>query len=307
MTPKVTRNLARLARSALSAVLSLAITCNVATSTSAFAQEAANDLEQPDVERAESHAERAYQAYVRKDYATAVRLYLEAYRAAPAPDILYNIAGIYEIGLHDHMAAIKFYRDFIVDPDADPRRVEVASARLKRLEEPARAAPEIAAPPEAAIAAPSEAAIAAPSEAAADPSSDVRPRSSSTRADRVTVSAPWSAWRIGAVVAASAGLAAIGVGAIFGVEAMSQAKVVHDDCEGGVCASERGVSAVHDATKSADIATLSFALGGLLIASGAALLWVDPDAPQHPLPPGQLSWSPLATDSKLGLTLAGAW
>jgi hypothetical protein len=268
----------------------LAVTMACGVAGSAHAQDASEDVQQPDVERAEGHAARAYRAYADKDYTTAVRLYRQAYAAAPAPDILYNIARIYEIGLQDRARAIQFYREFIADPDADANRLEIASARLSRLEEAERSTPP----------APNDGALDAnPRELSTPPHPPVSTPGAMPASDG------WSRWGIGAVVAAGAGLTAMGVGAAFGIDALSQAKTVREDCNGNACTSNRGVSAARAATKSANIATVSFALGGILLGTGAALLWIDLDEP--PEQPSRLTWSPQASPSEVGLALSGRW
>jgi hypothetical protein len=263
----------------------------------AMAQPRKPDVRQRDVERAESHAARAYEAYVAKKYAVAVELYRRAYEAARAPDILFNIARIYELRLGDRASAIRFYRDFIAEPDADPQRVAIASERLSALEnvEHSSVAPTS-----------SPATLdAAPQRPSSMPSQ--RDEWSNGAQNREATGDGWSAWRIGAVVSASAGLVALGVGTVFGIDALAQASIAHDDCDGDVCVSERGVSAARAANQSADVATLSFAAGGVLIATGATLLGIDLSHSHDPGPIGLTSWKPTVTRSDIGVALTGQW
>jgi hypothetical protein len=299
MKAHMTGNLVRRAQRWM---LAASIACGVAGS--AHAEDAREDVQQPDVARAEGHAAQAYKAYADKDYSTAVRLYRQAYAAAPAPDILYNIARIYEIGLHDAARAIQFYRKFIADPDADAKRIEIAGARLQRLEEAKRRVPNDPAPET-----PSDSVLPAPNDAIAAASAPELPKPApppSSSLEGPAVSTNWSRWRVGALVAAGAGLTAMGVGAAFGIDALSQARTVREDCDGNACMSSRGVSAARAAAMSANVATVSFALGGVLLATGAALLWIDLDGPPDQATP-RLSWSPRATSSELGLALSGRW
>jgi tetratricopeptide (TPR) repeat protein len=256
-----------------------------------------------DVERAEAYAADAYDAYQRKDYASAVALYRKAYEAAPTADILFNIARIYDIGLGDRSLAMLFYQDYVVDPEAEDDRIEVAFERIGQLQAAERAANEqhSAPPPSPPSAAPAP--VTAP--VRARPSADV---------ELIEPSAPWTSLRVGGIVAGTVGLVSIGIGAGFGVAALSDASTAREYCDGDVCSSQRGVDAVHSATKSADIATVSFALGGALVAVGGLLLWLD-DGPSSPADSAQdtradtaqLAWSPIASQSELGLALSGSW
>jgi hypothetical protein len=294
------------------AVLAGIIVCHL-TGT-ALAEPRNGETRQADIESAEAHAARAYAAYVEKDYEAAVRLYLEAYRAAPSPDILYNIARIYETGLGDRVSAIKFYRDFIGEPSADPRRVELASVRLLELEGDAEPSlPEPAPSREAPRAADDPAPVATPASTPAL-SSDGAPialppaaNGSALHSESSAHSGGWSAWRRGALVTGSAGLVAVSVGAVFGMHALSQAKVVRRECDGNLCSSERGLSAARSAVKNADVATLSFALGGLLIATGATLLGIDLGASPDPEKPGVARWTATLTTADVGLGFSGRW
>ena len=116
----------------------------------------------------------------------------------------------------------------------------------------------------------------------------------------------WTPLQVGAIVAGTVGLVGIGLGAGFGVAALSDASTARDECDGNVCSSQRGVDAVHAASKSADIATVGFALGGTLLATSIALLWLDHG--QRPRDSeATLAWSPIATDSQLGLSVSRSW
>ena len=262
----------------------------------AGAQPKAGSAQSIEVEQAEAYAADAFEAYQRKDYTTAVALYRKAYEAAPTADILFNIARIYDIGLGDRSLAMLFYQDYVVDPEAEDDRIEVAFERIGQLQAAERAAhePQPAAPP-----------AAAPAPAPATPAA-VRARTS-PEVDLIEPSAPWTSLRVGGIVAGTVGLVSIGIGAGFGVAALSDASTAREYCDGDVCSSQRGVDAVHSATKSADIATVSFALGGALVAAGGLLLWLDDGPPASHADSAKLEWSPIASESELGLALSGKW
>jgi tetratricopeptide (TPR) repeat protein len=270
----------------------LALAIVLGSPASAVAQSAQQDsVEQAhdaadDVELAEGHAAQAFEAYSQRDYARAVELYRKAYDAAPTADILFNIARIYDVGLRDRALAITYYRSYVVDPDADVYRLDVAFDRLTQLEASDRAdAPRVTPSAVARVATPRRSQVV--SDAA------------------VSKVGFWSPWRVGAIVAGTVGLVGVGLGAGFGAAALSDASTAREYCDGNVCSSQRGVDATHSASKNADIATASFALGGTLLATGVVLLWLDDRSTSSER--ARLRVSPVATGSELGLALAGRW
>jgi hypothetical protein len=279
-----------LVRTALASALVLGL--GAAMPAHAHAQPTASPQQTTEVEQAEAYAADAYEAYQRKDYTTAVALYRKAYEAAPTADILFNIARIYDIGLGDRSLAMLFYQDYVVDPEAEDDRIEVAFERIGQLQAAERAAHE----PQAA-----QAPTPAPAPRTAAP---VRP---SADVELIEPSAPWTSLRVGGIVAGTVGLVSIGIGAGFGVAALSDASTAREYCDGDVCSSQRGVDAVHSATKSADIATVSFALGGALVAAGGLLLWLDDGPSTSHADSAKLEWSPIASESELGMALSGKW
>jgi hypothetical protein len=94
-----------------------------------------------------------------------------------------------------------------------------------------------------------------------------------------------------ALVAGGIGIAGLGVGAAFGVVAMSQKSDAQSACP-DACATADGVSKWSTAGKTGDISTIAFVVGGVGVA-GAALLWFtagdgSPSSPQVGLGPGGL-------------------
>lgn len=241
------------------------------------------------MERAEAYAAQAFDAYGQKDYSTAVALYRKAYATFPTADMLFNIARIYDVGLADRALAIRFYREYVVDPEAEVQRVQIAFERLARLEAPG--AVTVAPPAQAA------AASAEPKPASTDP----------TGAVAASQARLWTPLRVGAIVAGTVGLVGIGVGAGFGVAALADAGTAREYCAGNRCDSQRGVDAAHSASKSANIATVGFALGGTLLAAGVALLWSESGSGSAEHADARVEWTSVATDSQLGLGLSGRW
>jgi hypothetical protein len=274
-------------------------------------------VREADMQRAERFAARAFGAYREKDYATAVALYLQAYDAAPSADMLFNIARIYDGGLSDRELAIRYYREYIAAPDAEPSRISMASERVARLSVAGEAP---VAPP------PASPAVSAPATDEAVPASAgpsrshggvslVQPRTALTAreidassfATVPVAEASWTPLRVGAIVAGTVGLVGIGLGAGFGVAALSDASTAREDCDGNICSSRRGVDAARAASESANIATVSFALGGTLLAAGVALLWLERGDTAAAETDARVEWSPVATSSELGIACSGRW
>ncbi len=102
----------------------------------------------------EALARRASELYKAEQYTEAVSVYLQAWQAAPAAALLYNVAHIYDRKLGERELAIDFYRKYITSPDADPTAVARATERiqvLKQQQAEAAAAPKpapvVTAPP----------------------------------------------------------------------------------------------------------------------------------------------------------------
>jgi tetratricopeptide (TPR) repeat protein len=283
----------------------------------AQAPAAPSNVREADMQRAERFAARGFGAYREKDYATAVALYLQAYDAAPSADMLFNIARIYDGGLSDRELAIRYYREYIAAPDAEPARIALASERVARLSvaEEAAVAPAGAAP----AVAPDPPTPASPGPAPAHGGvSLVPPRPPALTARELDASsfatvpvtataAAWTPLRVGAIVAGTMGLVGIGLGAGFGVAALSDASTARESCDGNICSSQRGVNAARSASESANIATVSFALGGTLLAAGVALLWLDRGDTSVRESDARVEWSPLASSSELGVACSGRW
>lgn len=239
----------------------------------------------PAVERAEQRAAQAFQAYERKDYPAAVALYLEAYEASPSADMLYNIARIYDTKLGDRPLAMTFYRRYIADPGAISDRIKLANARLVELRE-------------------AELAV----DSAADQSSAAQGQARAYRAN-AAASPPeqpgWSTLRWAGVGVGAAGVVGVGVGAVFGIKAMSGASTASDLCEGNACTSQRGVDAANDASSDASIANVGFIAGGLLLATGTVMFIIGGDEEPEQKRLGSVDVLPTIDPSQLGVAVSG--
>ncbi len=78
--------------------------------------------------------------------------------------------------------------------------------------------------------------------------------------------------RVGPIVLGSAGIVLVGLGAFFGLKAMSTSSDVRANCPGGACTSPEWVDKNDDARRSALFANLGVGVGALALA-GAAVWW----------------------------------
>lgn len=250
------------------------------------AEHAAADVQAQRVAEAEALAERAYEAYVARDHATAIALYHQSFELMPSADALFNIARIYDIGLRDRVLAISFYRRYLSDPGASPDRIARASQRLTELRLAERAELDATAP--AAAPAPS---VVAPAHASPATSSQ---------------GSGLSGMQVAAIATGATGAVAASLGAVFGVTVLSDAKRANADCADNRCRSQLGVDASRAASRHATLATWGIGAGAGLMAAGA-LLWVfDPgSSPKEPGP--GMHVDPMASDTELGLALSGRW
>lgn len=211
-----------------------------------------------EVARAEEYAARAFDAYSRQDYVEAVSLYQIALDAAASPDIIYNLARIYDLKLKDRAPALSFYQRYVTDPGADPQRVRIANGRLAALRELERIQVE---------------STRAPGEVAA--SGDATGPAAESGASRTAADGPRSGiagLQVASLVVGAVGIAGAGVGIGYGFDAKSNADVSHDLCNGNLCTTPRGVDAAKVASNSATISTIAFVAGGALIAASVTML-----------------------------------
>ena len=75
-----------------------------------------------------------------------------------------------------------------------------------------------------------------------------------------------------------AGVIGVGVGAVFGLTAISKKKDVEGHCSGSVCDSTAAVDKRESARNSATISTVGFVVGGVLLAGGAVIFFTAPKA-----------------------------
>jgi len=256
-----------------------------------LAQTPARESVSVEVALAEKYAERAFVAYKAHEYERAISLYQQALAAAPSADILYNIARVYDIGLHDRRHAMTYYERYLGDPGAVSKRRETASERLSEL----RAAERLG--------------VDADEDDALNAIARDFPLDTREAAPAVAPQPPrepeggLEPLEVAAISAGTIGLVGVGIGVGFGLAARSESDVWRSECDGNVCTSQRGVDAAETASRRADVATLGFAVGGGLIAVGAVLWLLDGSDEQ---PEGAaLRLAPSVGESNLGGVVSG--
>jgi len=278
--------------------LILLIPCCVATFAGmASAREIGDDASgDTEVAVAEQKAAQAFQAYREKRFAEAVALYLDAYRAAPSADILYNVARIYDAKLGDRPLAISFYRRYIADPGAVSDRIQTANERLVTLRDAELAATR----PTSSL------------EGAPEPGAPAPGPGTPAQAPAASGSG-WNGAEVTGVVLGAAGVVALGVGTGFGIAALHERQTMRDLCEDNVCSEQRGIDAAASASDHATASTIAFASGGALLALGAAFyFWLGDEPSENPRQASEATDTRLrlgagATAGGLALELGGTW
>lgn len=265
------------------------------------------------VARAEAYASAAYEAYQRKEYVQAVALYEQALSEAPdAALVLYNIARIYDVGLHSRGLAIDYYHRFIAAPGAAPEHILNARARIAELEAAERAAvtqtlalkalQSEGAPPETAL--PSGAAeVAAPEPPAV--ASSLALSSLPAPPSPAPAEATWTAQHVAALAVGGVGVASLGVGVGYLLSARAKSDVWKRDCDGNACSTQRAVDAAERASRQVTLGTAGLAAGGALLALGGVLWFVDFSSGEPAESPSALSWAPVVGRSEISAAFRG--
>ncbi|HEU5075893.1 MAG TPA: hypothetical protein VFU02_16985 [Polyangiaceae bacterium] len=105
---------------------------------------------------------------------------------------------------------------------------------------------------------------------------------------------------VASIVLGGVGVVSLGVGAYFGVKAMSDADEANELCPGGSCTSQRGEDLMHDARTSATVSNIAFGVGIASLATGLVLYFVDPDSEQ-----AASGLAPFVADRGAGLAWRG--
>jgi hypothetical protein len=107
----------------------------------------------------------------------------------------------------------------------------------------------------------------------------------------------WSAQRVVGAIAGGVGLAGLGVGVAFGLQAI--AKKGDAGCDGRVCPDQKGIALFNDAKAAGNLSTAFFVAGGAVLASGAVIFLTAPGRKKTP--------SVVAAAWPRGIVLEGTW
>lgn len=309
-------------------IMALALFAHCVEAEPAHAQEPAQEggeanATAPDaalVARAEAYASAACEAYSRKEYVQAVALYEQALSAAPnAALVLYNIARIYDVGLHSRGLAIDYYHRFMTAPNAAPEQIMNARARIAELEAAERAAVAEAIAAEARTRAttsavqhaepPTRGAPTPPSAVALSPAPPIeRPPIVPAPIPRVPPAsneAAWSSREVAAIAVGGAGVASVGVGIGFLLSARAKSDIWKPGCDGNACNSQRAVNAAESASRQVAIGTTALIAGGALLAVGGVLGLVNFSGEKPAAGASAWGLSPVVGRSEISAALSG--
>lgn len=230
--------------------------------------------------RAEMLANSAMEAYARNDFAKAVSLYLESYQAMPTAAVLYNIARIYDNKLNEQRVALEYYRRSSLSPDATPDLVAKSTTRLSAIQSTLQDGTSPQPKPSG--------------------SQEAKPTGGEEKERRTSL-------RVPGLIVAGAG----GVGLVLGTVFTFVAKGKHSDanCNGAVCPSDSAVSTEKSAASMANVATVSFIAGGVLLAGGLTMFLLSPSKKESSsgaaAPPLRVAFAPLLGPTTAGIGITG--
>lgn len=261
----------------------LALVGTAALSPPAHAQPSVGDAR-----LAEGLAQEAFDAYARGEFLAAIALYKNAYQASPAALILFNIANIYDKKVGDKQQALTYYQRYLRSSDTEPGLVKRANERVDIIHaerEAARSSQAEALPPSRPVAPPTLTPMT---------SSAIPPPPVARRGSRL---------RIVGLGIAAVGLGGLSLGGVYGFSARSKNDRASEMCNGSVCADPRGVTLTEDAHRAARISTVSFVVGGALVAGGIGLFIYAPSRSRERMQRAGIRVTP----GLGGLAISGVW
>lgn len=114
----------------------------------------------------------------------------------------------------------------------------------------------------------------------------------------------WSPLRYAGAAVGVVGLAGIGLGAVFGLKAISLNNDSKNDCDASSVCDATGVASRHDAQSAGNVSTIAFVAGGVLLAGGVTMFGL---AKPRSSAGAALRATPLVSDRQLGMGLEGAF
>jgi hypothetical protein len=260
-------------------------------------------------------------AVVARAEAYASAAYEQALSVAPnAALVLYNIARIYDVGLHSRGLAIDYYHRFIAAPGAAPEHIVNARARIAELEAAERAAVNQTlamkamqhgdgAEREAGSVPAAPAEVSAPARAVGAEVTPVRPSLPAPTPLAPSTPAPseagWTSQEVAALVVGGVGVASVGAGVGYLLSARAKSDVWKRDCDGNACSTQRAVDAAESASRQVAIGTAGLVAGGALIGLGGVLWLVDFSSGKPAEGPSSWRVSPVVGLSEISAAFSG--
>ncbi len=227
--------------------------------------------------QAQFFADQAYEAFQKEDWPKAVAMYLESFKLVPTPDVLFNVAVIYDRKVKDKAQALEFYKRHNAASDTRPELLARATTRMAELSrvEPAKNSVLAVSPVPAAT-------VSKPSDS--------------------------NGLLIAGIATGAAGVAGLGVGTGFGVLAiskMNQARAL--GCEKAGCPDKTSADKSREAFFAGTTATVAFVAGGALAALGLTFILLAPKSTEAVPAAVTLQLGPAVTPAMTGLTVSGAF
>jgi hypothetical protein len=177
------------------------------------------------------------------------------------------------------------------------RSVTVAAGSRVNVSLPALTRQSVAAPPATSAAAP---AATTPTPAASSPGQpvEVHGHQAGAPVGQTAAARPSLVWPI---ALGTLGVVGLGVGAVFGAKAISNASDANELCPNGQCREERGKSLMDDAGRDAQISNVAFGVGAAGLAAGIIVYLLDRPKPTEQ----RVDISPWLGRGQAGLALRG--
>jgi hypothetical protein len=204
------------------------------------------------------------------------------------------MAHLFDVNLQNRPRAIDFYAGYLAHPGAVPERIEKANARLSSLRQVELPRPRTSA---------GEA-----SPAALPPLLALRSDAGSRGAQPAPSKPYWSIERFAVLGVGAVGVAGLLVGTGYGLGAMSDSRIAHEECAGTQCRSQRGVDAANSAAHGAVVATFTLGAGAVALAA-SYILWssiTEPGA-EPAKTRGGLRFAPVTARSTWGMEMSGSF
>jgi tetratricopeptide (TPR) repeat protein len=243
-----------------------------------------------DTKGASRHYKKGLTEYNLGHFDAAVEEFEQAYALNPQPILLYNIAQSHrQLGHHER--ALFFYRRYLEGAPEAKNRVDI-EARMRELEESLKRENDVRTQPPPAPAAPQP--VIVQLQPAPAPSNHVREESLRTSAPPAPVDQGRNL-RIGGLVVAGVGVAAVATGLVFGLQAKSKGESVSSAGRFDPDADSAG-------RRAQTLQWVFYGVGVAALAAGATTYYFGLDSGD-----GRVSLAPAVSPDGLGATVRGGF